>query len=119
MRVIAAIWLLVSPCLHAGEMYRHIDEKGNVVFSDRPKQAGQIAEKKKTTNVASGEARRQLEMERAEVLHQRREEQFAAQRRAAAPRPYTPPNPPRYGRHDPSLPDSPPVDSERRYYYNR
>lgn len=125
---IAAALLLFCACVQAGQLYRHVDEKGNVTFSDRPQQADQKTEKQKSANAASSEATRQMELEKRDSARHRYEEDLAARRRADAARrslrESSPPSaPPTYGRgryhYDPNLPDSPPPDSERRYYYNR
>lgn len=104
----------------ANKLYRHVDEKGNVTYTDRPPQAGQQAEKTKPPNVASPEARRQMEMEREAALRRQQAERAAQQRRAMADRLQQQQEqyrPPRYGRYDPNLPDSqPPSDTSRRSY---
>src|SRR5688572_16564424 len=84
--IFAALILTICTSAVAQKLYRHVDEKGNVTFSDRPKQAGQKAEKPKTANVMSPEARRQLEY--GEYARQREEqaERTAQQQRHYAQR---------------------------------
>jgi len=127
-RLLAAAMLLVLSAgdafAQAGKLYRHVDEQGNVVFSDRPSKADQSPEKKKPANAASSEATRQYETERRELLRRRRDEALATQRHReaqerAAERERMAKNQSRGRRYDPNLPDSPPPDSERRYYYGR
>jgi hypothetical protein len=104
------------------QLYKGVDEKGNDVYSDRPAKADHSPEKKKTTNVASPEATRQLETERQEMMQRRREEEARArqfrqqQERASRPPPSTSRSVVR--RTDPNLPDTPPPSSDRRYYYS-
>jgi Domain of unknown function (DUF4124) len=114
----------LSTLAHAGPLYKHVDEKGNVVFSDRPASGKQKPEKAQAPNVASRHATRQYEIERQEWLQRRREEEIAARRlryaqdreaarqRAAA-------EALRHGLpYDPALPNSPAPSSERQHYYN-
>jgi hypothetical protein len=64
------------------QMYRTVDDKGRVVYSDAPKEAGQKAAKiNNSVNVATPEARRQLEID---LQNRSREEQ--AERSAAIQR---------------------------------
>lgn len=73
--------LVLSTPLLAQKLYRHVDENGKVVYSDRAPQAGHKAETQKAANVASPEARRQLE--NAERAREREEqaERHAQQQR--------------------------------------
>lgn len=103
------------------KLYKGVDEKGNVVYSDRPAKADHSPEKRKPTNVASPEATRQLEAERQDMIQRRREEEVRArqfrqqQERASQPPRSSSQNVVR--RTDPNLPDAPPPSSDRRYYY--
>ena len=102
------------------KLYRGMDEKGNVVYSDRPAKADHSPEKKKSTYVASPEATRQSQAERGDMMQRHREEeararQFRQQERASRPPPTTTRNVVR--RTDPNLPDTPQPSSDRRYYY--
>lgn len=114
-----AFVLLPAPAL-AQKLYKHTDEKGNVVYSDRPNAAGQPAEKQKPVNAGSPEATRQTEILRQEALRARRQDEFAARRRAAAAQPPVPSGRPTgtVVIRDPNLPPTPPADSQRRYYYD-
>jgi hypothetical protein len=103
--LLAVLLALASPAA-AQKLYKHVDANGNVVFTDRPVNAGQKAEKPKTANVASPEAVRQLEYaererrreERAEraaqqqryLSQRRREAQAERERRAREADPYSP-----------------------------
>lgn len=112
-----AVLLAAVSAQAADKLYRHVDAKGNVTYTDRPAQAGQKPEKIAPANTASAEARRQMELERRDSLRRQQEERVAAQRRAMADRPPYVPQQPRYGRIDPNLPDSqPPSDTSRRSY---
>lgn len=75
-------------CVHgtgvAQKMYKHVDEKGNVSFSDRPQKAQQKTEKAQAPNVASREATRQLQIESQNSMREEQAQRAAAQRRAAA-----------------------------------
>jgi hypothetical protein len=51
---------MAAPAL-AQKLYKHVDENGNVLFSDRPPQAGHKAETLRSPNVAAPEATRQLQ----------------------------------------------------------
>ena len=103
-------------------LYKGVDEKGNVVYSDRPAKADHSPEKKQSANVASPEATRQLETERRDMMQRHREEEARArqfrqqQERASRPPSTTTRNVVR--RTDPNLPETPPPTSDRRYYYN-
>jgi uncharacterized protein DUF4124 len=104
--VTGLVLTMCTPVL-AQKLYRHVDEKGNVSFSDRPQQAGQKAEKPNVPNVASPEERRQLQYgeyasqreEQAERAAQqqrhyaqrRREAEAERERRAKEADPYSPP----------------------------
>lgn len=72
-RSVLVCLLLFGGAAHA-EMYRSVDADGNVVYSDRPVQAGQKPEPRKAPNVASPEASRQIEEEKAELIKRRNEE---------------------------------------------
>jgi hypothetical protein len=80
----AAVLAVSSGTSLAQKMYRHVDEKGNVSFSDRPQKAEQKAEKTQKPNVASREATRQLQIQDAASKREEAAERAAAQRRAAA-----------------------------------
>jgi hypothetical protein len=75
------------PASTGGTLYRSVDANGKVVFSDRPKEAGDKGVKAAQGNVASPEARRQMNIE----LQNRNREEYAdraaaAQRQQAAQR---------------------------------
>ncbi|MSQ19085.1 MAG: DUF4124 domain-containing protein [Betaproteobacteria bacterium] len=101
-------------------IYRHVDEKGNITFSDRPAKAHQTPEKQAAPNVASPEVSRQLAAERRAMMRRAEEEhqmlrRGRAEREAAEMRP-TPPLS-RGSRYDPNLPDSQrPEDTSRRSF---
>jgi hypothetical protein len=63
------------------KLYRHVDEKGKVTYADRPQEAGQAAEKPKTANVESPEARRQLHYHLQDRQREEQAERAAQQRR--------------------------------------
>jgi len=65
----------------AQKLYRHVDEKGKVTYADRPQEAGQPAEKPKTANVESPEARRQLYYHEQDRQREEQAERAAQQRR--------------------------------------
>jgi hypothetical protein len=68
----------------AQKLYKHVDEKGNVSFSDRPQKADQKSEKTQKPNVASREATRQTQIGEQNSRREEAAERMAAQRRAAA-----------------------------------
>lgn len=95
-----ALWLLVCGCLigtpSVAGVYRHMDESGNVTYSDRPQAPGHSELLLPPPNVATPEARRQLELARQRMEREERAEQeirlqrwAAAQRTPAYPRPRT------------------------------
>jgi hypothetical protein len=66
------------------QMYKTVDEKGRVVYTDAPKEAGQKAAKLNTSvNVATPESRRQLEIDNQNRAREEYAEKAAAYRRAA------------------------------------
>lgn len=107
------------------QLYRNVDEKGNVTFADRPLKAGQASEQQeKRVSVASPEARRQMEMELDDALvrarrdaAERRRREYAARHEAAREQARADRSRGTVIRLDPNLPDSPPPDTTRRYYY--
>lgn len=66
------------------QLYKTVDEKGKVVYSDAPKDAAQKGAKINSVNVASPESRRQVQIE---LNDRQREEQ--AERNAAYQRSVT------------------------------
>jgi hypothetical protein len=85
--VIAAVATLVV-CMPAAaqKLYRHVDENGKVVYTDRPQHANQKAEKLKAPNVTSPEASRQLDYAVRERKREEQAERLAQQQRAMAQR---------------------------------
>ena len=61
--------------------YKHVDEKGNVTFTDRPQTPGQKAEKLKAANMESPDARRQTEYAHRERQREDQAERMAQQQR--------------------------------------
>ena len=120
---LAAGLALLCATLHVGAqgVYRHVDERGRVTFSDVPPDKSAERLRRVTPNAGSKEAVNQLEIARRERQQQEADEQFAAQRRAAAARPPPPPPPPvmipgRRGGYDSTQPPAQPAnDSSRRY----
>jgi len=110
----------LAPAMAQG-VYRHVDERGRVTFSDVPpdKTARQL--KQAPPNVGSKEAVNQLDMARRDRQQLEAEERSAAQRRAAAAQPPPPPPPPliipgRRGGYDSTQPPAQAAgDSSRRY----
>lgn len=102
-------------------VYRHVDERGRVTFSDVPPDNSAERLRRLTPNAGSKEAVNQIEIARRERQQFEAEEQLAAQRRAAAARPPPPPPPPiiipgRRGGFDSTQPPAQPAnDSSRRY----
>jgi hypothetical protein len=64
---------LAAASASAQNLYRGVDEKGNVVYSDRPQKADQKPTKPPAPNVESPEARRQM----IEELNNKRREEAA------------------------------------------
>ncbi|MFM9887257.1 MAG: DUF4124 domain-containing protein [Burkholderiales bacterium] len=122
MRAVAAILLALLPAASiagtsSGKLYRHLDDKGNIVFSDRPAQAGQAPEKMKAPNVASPDASWQIEAEGREAYRRAQEERNHVRRGEITQRQQSSAPPTRSGRYDPNLPDSQaPGDTTRRSY---
>src|SRR5712691_1164717 len=104
-----APWSLLLACCFTASaaeaaLYRHVDAAGNVTYSDRPQAPNQAALLLPPPNVATPEARRQLEIARQasereqQAEHEARMRQWAAANRtasAAHSRTLTP-NTPRY-----------------------
>jgi hypothetical protein len=90
-------WLLlvgIAFCpVVSGAMYKHVDESGAVTYSDRPQRPGQEALHLPPPNVATPEARRQLEIARQAYEREERAEYEARIRRAAAVRAAPPAHP--------------------------
>ena len=95
-----ALWLLVLGCSMSAPacaaLYRHVDESGAVTYTDRPQGPGHAPLQLPPPNVATPEARRQLELARQRMEREERAEQeirlqrwAAAQRTPAYPRPRT------------------------------
>ena len=66
-----------------GMLYRSVDANGKVVYSDRPKEAGEKGTKATQGNVASPEARRQTNIQLQDRKREEYEERVAAARRHA------------------------------------
>ena len=81
---IVLAFALASGSSFAQKLYKHVDEKGNVVFSDRPQKADQKAEKARKPNVSSSEATRQTQIEMNNSRREEMAERNAQQRRAAS-----------------------------------
>jgi hypothetical protein len=75
------IILVLSAPAVAQKLYKHVDEKGNVTYTDRPAKADQKPEKPKNPNVASPEARQQLQHAELERRREEALERQAQQRR--------------------------------------
>ena len=67
-----------------GALYKHVDDAGTVTYSDRPQWPRQQALQLPPPNVATPEARRQLEIARQAFEREERQEYEARIRRAAA-----------------------------------
>jgi pyridoxine/pyridoxamine 5'-phosphate oxidase len=65
------------------QLYKNVDEKGRVVYTDAPKAAGQKGAKMNAVNVESPEARRQMSIEMQTKQQEEYAERAAAARRAA------------------------------------
>ena len=110
----------LAPVL-AQVVYRHVDERGRVTFSDVPPDKTARPLKQAAPNVGSKDAVNQLDMAKRERQQQDAEERSAAQRRAAAAQPPPPPRPPliipgRRGGYDSTQPPAQAAsDSSRRY----
>lgn len=101
-----ALLLLLSTPTIGQKLYRHVDEKGVVTYTDRPREAGQKAEKAKPTNVESPDATRQMHLQlnarnredqaeraaqrRRHVAQQQRDAEAERRRREAEANPYSP-----------------------------
>jgi hypothetical protein len=76
----------------AAELYRHVDETGKVTYSDRPRQPYQQVRRLPAPNIATPEARLQLDLARqasereAQAETEARALRWAAAQRAAAAR---------------------------------
>ena len=57
--LVACVTAIASAAATGQSLYRSVDEKGNVVYSDRPQNRDQKPAKPPAPNVASPEARRQ------------------------------------------------------------
>ncbi|HXR59405.1 MAG TPA: DUF4124 domain-containing protein [Burkholderiales bacterium] len=68
----------------AAAFYKHVDAEGNVTYSDRPQQPGQAALSLPPANVATPEARRQLDLARQRWAQEERVELDARMRQWAA-----------------------------------
>jgi uncharacterized protein DUF4124 len=79
--IAALLAFAVAGPAFAQKLYRHVDEKGKVTYADRPQEAGQAAEKPKTANVESPEARRQLHYHLQDRQREEQAERAAQQRR--------------------------------------
>ena len=66
-----------------GQLYKNVDEKGRVVYTDAPKAAGQKGAKMNPVNVESPEARRQMSIELQTKRQEENAERTAAARRNA------------------------------------
>lgn len=97
----AARWLFLGAFLlpltaAAAGLYKHVDARGHVTYTDRPQQPGQAALSLAPVNVATPEARRQLELARQRMAREEQAEfalrmqQWSAAQRAA-PVGYSPP----------------------------
>jgi hypothetical protein len=104
--------LLAAGAGAAGKLYKHVDEHGNVTYTDVPVSSKDEKIKPKPPNVTSSEATYQLYQ--AEI-----EAQMNLMRRGygSTGQPSTPAYIYRGYVRDPALPPTPPVDSNRRYYY--
>ena len=117
----AALVLIVAfaPAFAQG-VYRHVDERGRVTFSDVPPDKSAQRLKQAAPNVGSPEAVKQLEIAKRERQQLEAEERLAAQRRAIAAKPPPPPPPliipGRRGGYDSTQPPAQAAgDSSRRY----
>ncbi len=70
----------------AQRLYKHVDAKGKVTYTDRPADAGHKAEKPRPANVASPEAVRQDYLQEQGRLREERAERLAQQERYVAQR---------------------------------
>jgi hypothetical protein len=73
--------MLLSAPAAAQKLYKHVDEKGNVTYTDRAPKGDQKAEKLKAPNVASPEASRQLQYAAREKQREEQLERQAQQQR--------------------------------------
>ena len=80
--LIAVCFSFAAPATAA--LYKHVDETGTVTYSDRPRQPLQEALNLPPPNVATPEARRQLELARAAWEQEERADYEARIRRSAA-----------------------------------
>ena len=115
-----ALTVAFAPAFAQG-VYRHVDERGRVTFSDVPSDKSAQRLKQAAPNVGSPEAVKQLEIAKRERQQLEAEERLAAQRRASAAQPASPPPPPliipgRRGGYDSTQPPAQAAgDSSRRY----
>jgi hypothetical protein len=89
MRVLVAGWILLllsSSTALAQRLYKHVDADGKVIFSDRPAQGDQEPIEQKSNNVATPEARRQLESQLREKRREEEAQRLAQQQRYQAQR---------------------------------
>ena len=120
--IATALFVLTSVAsAQGGKLYRHVDEQGNITFSDRPAKAHQTPEKLKAPNVATPELSRGLEAEQRAMMRRADEERLLLRRhraeREAAEARSAPAITQRGGRSDPNLPDSQrPEDTSRRSF---
>lgn len=125
MRTSLAAGAVLAACIAvpaaAQGLYRHVDERGRVTYSDVPPDKNATPMKKSTGNAGSREAVDQLEAARREQRQHELDERTAAQRRAAAARKSETPSEPavipwRRGGYDPTQPPGQSAtDSNRRY----
>jgi hypothetical protein len=81
---VVVLALMLSTPTIAQKLYKHVDETGKIVFTDRPPQAGAKAEKQKPPNVAAPEATRQLRYEAQASEREERADRAAQQQRHRA-----------------------------------
>ena len=118
--VILVVGVAIADAL-AGGLYRHVDERGRVTYSDVPSEGASKPMKPLPSNAASQEANKQLEMARREQIRHEAQEREAAYRRTQAQSKSLPAPAPeaiagRRGGYDPSLPNAQPAsDTARRY----
>ncbi|HEX2650441.1 MAG TPA: DUF4124 domain-containing protein [Burkholderiales bacterium] len=84
MRMLGLVLLGLAFDVSAGAFYKHVDADGNVTYSDRPAQPGQPALSLPSVNVATPEARRQLDLARQRWEREEREDFDARMRQWAA-----------------------------------
>ncbi len=116
---VLALAVVAAPASAQG-LYRHVDERGRVTYSDVPSDNNAQRLKQAAPNVGSKEAVKQLEMAKRDRQQLEAEERLAAQRRAIAATPAPPPQPViipgRRGGYDSTQPPAQAAgDSSRRY----